>query len=296
MKNLINECDSMNVAIVPNLTRKKAPGVTKEVCRVLKESGISFAFDISLKDELAGLEQALFLPEKELMDFCQTVISVGGDGSVLRASKTAAQYGKTLMGINAGNLAYLCDIDSDELHLLKKLAAGEYTVREHMLLQAEYFSGKEQVSREICVNDIAFARGRNIGLTDIHIKANGKYIANYIADGVIIATPTGSTAYSMSAGGPIVEPTIEAVLLTPVCPHSLFFRPYIFGADAEFEITPSASSEKSVYFSCDGAKAVKMGRDSVVKVKKADIKARFLSIKSDNFIDVLNKKIINSER
>lgn len=286
----------MKVSVIPNLTRKKALRVTKEMCRVLTEAGIPFAFDTALKEELNCIENALFLPENELMDFCETVISVGGDGSVLRAAKKAAEYGKTVIGVNAGNLAYLCDIDLHELHLLKNLASGKYTVREHLLLQAECYSGSELISTDICVNDIAFARGRDIGLTDIHIKANGKYIANYIADGVILATPTGSTAYSMSAGGPIVEPTLDAILLTPVCPHSLFFRPYIFGADAEFEITPSKASNKSVYFSCDGAKAVKMVRDAMVKVKKADIKARFLSIKSDNFIDVLNKKIINSER
>ncbi len=286
----------MNVCIIPNLTRKKAPGITRDICAILENEGIGCAFEKTLKNELSDIKNAVFLPENELYENCSAVISVGGDGSVLRAAKKAAEYDKLIIGVNAGNLAYLCDIDSDELGLLSKIKSGEYTIKEHMLLSFEKYTGGELKSSGICVNDIAFARGSQIGLTGLHIKANGKPIADYVADGVIIATPTGSTAYSMSAGGPIAEPTLEAMLLTPICPHSLFFRPYIFSAETEFEITPSQNAGKSVYFSCDGSKAEKLEKNSVIKVKKADKKARFLSIKSDNFIDVLNKKIGNSER
>lgn len=286
--------DDMNVCIIPNLTRKKALGVTKEICSVLDECGIGYSFDKSLRDALPDVKNAAFLPEEEALENCDTVISVGGDGSVLRAAKTAVKYGKRILGVNAGKLAYLCDINADELHLLSKLAEGEYSIREHMLLKAEKYTGGTLVSSEICVNDIAFGRGAEIGLTELHITANGKPIADYLADGVILATPTGSTAYSMSAGGPIVEPTLEAVLLTPVCPHSLFFRPYIFGADTEFEITPVKDAPRKVYFSCDGCRSARLEKNSVVKVNKAEEKIKFLSIKSDNFIDVLNKKIGNS--
>lgn len=286
--------DDMNVCIIPNLTRKKARGITKDICSVLAESGVRCVFDISLIEELPELAGAEFLPEEEAMAACDTILSVGGDGSVLRAAKTAVKYGKRILGVNAGKLAYLCDINADELHLLSGLASGEYSIKEHMLLRAEKYTKGELVSSDICVNDVAFCRGAEIGLTDLHITANGKPIADYRADGVILATPTGSTAYSMSAGGPIVEPTLEAILLTPVCPHSLFFRPYIFGADTEFEITPARDASKRVYYSCDGCSSVRLEKNSVVKVKKAEEKIKFLSIKSDNFIDVLNKKIGNS--
>lgn len=284
----------MNVCIIPNLTRKKTAEVTEDICRVLDGVGIRYAFDASLRGETCLPDGGTFLPERELMEFCDTVISVGGDGSVLRAAKIAVRYGKQLIGVNAGNLAYLCDINADETALLAHLADGAYSIREHMLLRAEKYKGGERVFSDICVNDIAFARGAEIGLTGLHIKANGKTIADYRADGVILATPTGSTAYSMSAGGPIVEPTLDAMLLTPVCPHSLFFRPYIFGADTEFEITVSGDSRRSVYFSCDGSKSVRLEKNSVVKVSRAEEKIKFLSIKSDNFIDVLNNKIGNS--
>lgn len=286
--------DRMNVCIIPNLTRRKALDVTKEICTVLKECGIGCIFDRALEASLAEVKNAVFLPEPEAMAACDTIISVGGDGSVLRAAKTAVKYKKRILGVNAGNLAYLCDINADEPGLLANLADGKYTIKEHMLLKAEKYSGGKLVSEELCLNDIAFGRGAEIGLTELHITANGKPIADYVADGVILATPTGSTAYSMSAGGPIVEPTLEAVLLTPVCPHSLFFRPYIFGADTEFEITPVPNGARRVYFSCDGTHSVRLEKNSLVRVKKADEKIKFLSIKSDNFIDVLNKKIGNS--
>lgn len=286
----------MKVGIIPNLTRKKAFDTTKNICSVLSDAGIPFAFDISLRDVFADIENAVFEPENRLMEFCDTVISVGGDGSVLRAAKKAAVYEKQLIGVNAGSLAYLCDINGDELELLRGLKTGGYSIKERMLLNAEKYKNGVKISSDICVNDIAFARGGQIGLTQLSIKANGKPIADYAADGVIIATPTGSTAYSMSAGGSVAEPTLDAILLTPVCPHSLFFRPCIFGADTEFEISPQKGSSRSVYYSCDGSDAVRLEKNSVIKVKKADIKVKFLSIKSDNFIDVLNKKIGSSER
>ncbi len=286
----------MNVCIIPNLTRKKAFGITEKICRVLCSAGIGIAFEETQKNEFSQIKNAVFLPENELFEGCDAVISVGGDGSVLRAAKKAAQYDKKIIGVNAGNLAYLCDIDPDETELLSRLGSGEYTIKEHMLLSVEKYTDGVLTGCEQCLNDVAFARGAQIGLTALSIKANGKPIADYRADGVILATPTGSTAYSMSAGGPIVEPTLDAILLTPVCPHSLFFRPLIFGADTEFEITPSGDTGKKVFYSCDGSKAEKLGKNSMIKVKKADKKVGFLSIKSDNFIDVLNKKIGYSER
>ena len=286
----------MNIGIIPNLTREKAFAVTEDICSVLNNSGMKFAFDISLKKFFSHIENALFLSEEELMSFSDTLVSVGGDGTVLKAAKKAAVYGKKIIGVNAGHLAYLCDINADETALLSKLNDDEYSLKERMLLWAGEYSGNRLVNSDICVNDIVFARGAEIELTKLKIKANGKPIANYSADGVILATPTGSTAYSMSAGGSVTEPTLEAILLTPICPHSLFLRPYIFGADTEFEITLSDNSDDAVYFSCDGEKSRELKKGGSVIIKKADIKAEFISIKSDNFIDVLNKKIGNSER
>lgn len=282
----------MKIALMPNLTREKAREVTAKCCEQLKKLGIEYYFSSLQRDLLREYPDAFFRDEACFIDECDYVIAIGGDGSVLKAAKEAAVKGKKILGINAGRLAYLCSLDADELDLLSALKDGNFVVQNRMMLNAELYCNGELIHSEICVNDIVFARGSEIGLVDLSVRANGKSIADYLTDGIILATPTGSTAYSLSAGGPILEPTLEAMVLTPVCPHSLAVRPYVFSADTLFEVScRNREGSVSVGFSCDGAKTVPLCETCVVKVKKSDITAQFISIKSDNFIDVLNKKL-----
>lgn len=282
----------MNAAIIPNFTRERTLAVVQKLCARLEELGIGFAFDSSVAENCRNIKNAVFRDTNELLSGADLIIAVGGDGSVIRAAKAAAEFGKKLIGINAGRLAYLCELDEDELHLLKALADGSYTIKKRMLLEAEHYKDGELLFRDICVNDIVFARGHEIKLTDLSVKADSRLIGDYIADGLIIATPTGSTAYSMSAGGPIAEPSLEALVLTPICPHSLVCRPFIFGASTELEISGKLREGVSdVYFSCDGAPSRELLPDSFVRVRRADSAVSFISIKPDNFIDVLNKKL-----
>ncbi len=277
--------------MVPNLTRDRALTVTKEVCAGLRDIGVSFAFDNSLANALGCIDGSNFENEQSLYTGCDIVIAVGGDGSVMRAAKTAALYGKQVLGIKAGRLAYLCGLDANETELLSCLVTGEYSVCRRMMLRAELIRNGEVVHSENCLNDIVFGRGTAIALCDVNVSVNGKPTADYVADGVIVATPTGSTAYSMSAGGPILEPTLDAVLLTPICPHSLVSRPYIFSSDTVFDITctPMRSGDETG-FSCDGGDTVKLREGDSVRVHKSDLYADLISVKQDNFIDVLNRK------
>lgn len=291
-KNIGKQMISMKIAIIPNLTRVKAKSVTENICKELSRLDIKYCFSEHLKNELDNISGALFEKSSELIKNSDMVISVGGDGSMLRAAKLAAEENKNILGVNAGNLAYLCGLDSNELSLLKELKNGSYTVQNRMMLDVECIRNGITEFSDTCINDVVFARGKSFGLIDLSVKANGKPIADYSADGAIFATPTGSTAYSMSAGGPIVEPTLDAILLTPICPHSLIFRPFIFSPSTEFEITPkNVKDDNEIYFSCDGRDEIKIKKSSVIKVKKSQIKASFISIKSDNFIDVLNQKL-----
>ena len=280
----------MKISIIPNLTRANAQQVTTALCAALRAAGIPFA----LPENTAGAFResgAAFLDGDALFTDCDIVMPVGGDGSVIRAAKQAALHGKRILGVNAGNLAYLCGLDPASLGLLPRLLSGEYSVQRRMMLRAEFFFGREKQRETLCINDVAFGRGRSIGLVDLQVSANGKPIADYIADGLLFATPTGSTAYSLSAGGPIVEPTLEAILLTAVCPHSLLFRPYLFGADTEFIVRGVPRQRASdVCCSCDGEETFDFPPEAWARITKAACAAEFISVTNDNFIDVLNKK------
>ena len=282
----------MIVSVIPNLTRERAAEITAAVCDTLRGLGVSYQLDKALSGALAHIEGAAFVRSEELYKSCDFIIPVGGDGSVIRAAKAAAPYRKKLIGVNAGRLAYLCELDPTELDRLSALVSGEYTVKKRLMLRAEFYERGTLRRRDTCINDITFARGREIRLVDISVKANGKPIADYLADGVIFATPTGSTAYSMSAGGPIIEPTVDVISLTPVSPHSLICRPYIFAADTEFEVTArERDNGEKVYFSCDGCDSQLLPPSGFVKITRAETDALFVSVKPDNFIDVLNRKM-----
>ena len=282
----------MIASVIPNLTRERASEVTLAVCAKLRELGVSVTLDAALQGDMPAIPGAAYVTPPALYRDCDFTIVIGGDGSVIRAAKAAAPYGKKLLGVNAGRLAYLCELDATELDRLSALVTGAYTVRKRLMLKAEFHEGGALRFADTCVNDITFARGREIRLVDIRVKANGKLIADYIADGVIFATPTGSTAYSMSAGGPIIEPTADVISLTPVCPHSLVCRPYIFAANTEFEVTArERDNGERVYFSCDGGESLLLPPGGRVKISRAQTDALFVSVKPDNFIDVLNQKM-----
>lgn len=283
----------MKIAVIPNLTRHKARDVTFALCRELHNVGIDFCFSDKLKNELCEIPDKYFEDNEVFIKNSDIVISVGGDGSMLRAAKAAAGENKNVLGINAGRLAYLCGLDKNELSLLSLLKEGKYTVQHRMMLNVTVIKDNKTVFEDVCLNDAVFSRGADLRLIDLNVKTGGRDIADYLADGAIFATPTGSTAYSMSSGGPIVEPTLEAILLTPICPHSIAVRPYIFSGNAEFEVSVKIveGGADRVYLFCDGGEAVPVDCDSVVKIRKSEIKSGFISIKTDNFIDVLNKKL-----
>ena len=277
---------------MPNLTRETARAVTKSCCNELEKLGIDYCFSSALREELKNYPLSAFCEDDCFVDESDYVISIGGDGSMLRAAKIAAQKDKKILGINAGRLAYLCSLDENEMHLLSALKEDKFTLQSRMMLKVEHFRDEKKISENFCVNDIVFSRVADIGLIDLSVRANGKSIGDYLADGLILATPTGSTGYSLSAGGPVIEPTLEAIALSPICPHSLAVRPYVFSASTIFEVScRHRAGDVNVGFSCDGEKTVFLDEKDVVKVSKADTSAQFISIKSDNFIDVLKKKL-----
>ena len=283
----------MKIAVIPNLTRHMGKEVTLKLCEELRKNSIEFSFSEALKDELCEIEASFFEDADTFIKNADLVISVGGDGSMLRAAKLAAGENKNILGIKAGRLAYLCGLDANELHLLSCLKDGNYTVQNRMMLSVEVEKDGNTIYKSNCLNDAVFSRGANLNLIDLSVKTGGRDIAGYIADGAIFATPTGSTAYSMSAGGPILEPTLEAILMTPICPHSLAVRPCIFSGSTEFEVSIKADdrSTDNVILFCDGNEALQVDCGCVVKIAKSEMTSGFISIKSDNFIDVLNKKL-----
>lgn len=277
----------MKITIIPNLTKENARQVTLEICSELKKLGADIVFPESYGAEFEETK-ALVLSENKALSECDIVIAVGGDGSILFAAKKAMAFGKPVLGINAGRLAFMAGLEQQELKLLKTLFTGEFTVEKRMLLKAEIRRGDEIIFQSLCINDAVVMRSSSVNIIGFSVYCREKYVNDYLGDGVIFATPTGSTAYSLSAGGPLVEPQIESIVLTPVCAHSLFARSIIVGSDAELRVEKTTGGEMSLI--CDGVET-KIPEGCKAYVKKADETVSFISIKNETFIDVLKTKL-----
>ena len=280
----------MKFYVIPNMTRKNAFSVTCNLLENLFNLGCTAYLDVSLGECFGDRGSLEYLSEEKAIKLCDAVIAVGGDGTFINAAKKATDNNKPLICVNAGNLAYLACMEGDETHLLKSIVGGSYIKENRMLLDVTIIDKDDKVIYEsCCVNDAVVSRSGNIRIMNLSVFCNGAPLIDYLGDGAIVATPTGSTAYSLSAGGPVVEPCVESILITPVCPHSIFSRSIVLNGNSELELVHDNSGE--AILSCDGQSAVVIPENARVTVKRSDKTVTFIKIKSDTFIDVLNKKI-----
>lgn len=274
----------MKIAIFPNLEKEKALEITQEAGRILKSLGA----EVLISDDFSHINTDEFtvVPGKTVFSECDIVIAVGGDGTIIHVAKAAAQNGKPTLGINAGRIGYLAGLEQNELRDLGKLISGDYTVSNRMLLEAET-DGK----KFYCLNDAVIHRGALSRMVDITVDIDGGSMDTR-ADGIIVATPTGSTAYSMSAGGPVVDPAVGGIVLSYICPQSPGTRSVVLGKDSKLSISATAAEDTEMYLTVDGEQAYKLRPDSCVKIQ-CDTKhtVKLISIKGEPFWHVLSRKI-----
>lgn len=278
----------MKIAIIPNMTKEDASFVTAEIAKELDRLKVEYMLSGELFGVINGTD-AVFCDEDEMLRTCDTVIAVGGDGSIISAAHKALIYDKPILGVNAGRLAFLAGLERHELPLLHSLIDGNFSIDKRMMLCMQIVRNGEIISEDLCLNDAVISRTGAAKLTGVTVKTDGHNFCEYLGDGVIVATPTGSTAYSLSAGGPVVDPSIESIILTPICSHSLSARSMIFGDSTKLELTCTTSGEASV--TCDGRDPFIIPEKAKIKIFKAKKYAYFIRIKSDTFTDVLKNKL-----
>ncbi len=280
----------MNFLIEVNLTRVNAREVTQSVCRELSRLGASVLMEQSMRGVFSG-ENVTFCEKEAALERCDLMIAIGGDGTFIHAAHDAARYDKEILGINAGNLGFLAGLEKTELHLLRVLTEGSYTIDRRMMLCVEQYENGALTEKHYCLNDAVFARGTSMRLCDISVYCNDRPVGEYFADGLIFATPTGSTAYSLSAGGPVLEPTIESVILTPICPHSLFYRALIFRPESRFTLKINNPALCLPLLSCDGEQTLALSAQSSFIIRRANRYCKIIRIKTESFTDVLSRKM-----
>jgi len=232
-----------------------------------------------------------YLSYDDIYATCELVVVLGGDGFILDAARRAAPVGLPILGVNLGRVGYMTELETDELSLLDKYFSGEYRIDERAMLEVSVISsngGKKFSS--FALNDVVIANGSTARIVDLLLMEDGETISSYRADGLIVATPTGSTAYSLSAGGPIVDPKLSCFCVTPVCPHSLGARPLVFPDTAKLQVKNICSREKVLHITVDGKATFDMFYGDVVEITKSEMKTRLVRIKSGGFYSKIRAK------
>lgn len=279
--------------VVANIVKDPGLEKTKAITQFLELRG--------KKCDYSGVER-VFENEEEaskiaskIKDDVDAIISLGGDGTLIQISDIAARKGIPILGVNMGNLGYLCEVEKEKVFdALEKLINDEYEIEKRMLLSGETTIASVKMSKVHALNDVVIARKGTLGTISFKVSVNGSDLYSCAADGMILSTPTGSTGYNISAGGPIVAPYSSSIILTPICAHSLNVRPIVLSSKDEVEIELIGEISKpdiSVEVSFDGNKACPMNIGDKVTIRKAYTEAKIIKLNSKSFFEVLSRKM-----
>ena len=231
------------------------------------------------------------LSREEFYQTVQMVIVLGGDGTMLRASQVASQYGIPILGINFGRVGLLTDLEQDEMDLISRIFTEEYTIDERMMLTATVTDDTGEKYRFSALNEIALSRGNFAKMLEMDLYIDGAICTPIRADGLIVSTPTGSTAYSLSAGGAVIDPLAEAFAVTPICPHTLTIRPMILCKNRIITIKQKEGTENVSFLSYDGNEAVTISPGMEINIKLSEHTTKLVRIVNRNFYSVLKDKL-----
>lgn len=268
-----------------------AVAVAKKIESRTEEIYILAAYRERIMRSHNHIQKFTYLTPDEIYTRADLVIVIGGDGAMLEAARRATPTGIAILGINMGRVGYMTELEMTEIDLLDKIFDGEYYFDERAMLKVEIRSSKGQ-SRfsAYALNEAVVAKGSTARIIDLELSDNGRLVSEYRADGLVISTPTGSTAYSLSAGGPIIDPKLSCFCVTPICPHSLVARPLIFPDSAVLEVKNICVREKVLHLTVDGKATFDLFYGDTVVITKSSVTTKLLRIKNDDFYSKIRMK------
>lgn len=278
------------IGILPHLGKPKARELAHRVKEMLEVAGVEIWVPQDVSEELQWRATSTLHVGGQPLGVDAAVV-LGGDGTLLHAAGFLAPFGIPLLGVNLGYLGFLTEIEAKELEpAIRRIVARDYEIEHRMLLEA-VVHGENRSDRFLAVNDIVITRSAFARMIHLAIDVEGVSVGNFLADGLIISTPAGSTAYSLSAGGPIVHPRLETILITPICPHSLATRSILALPDEVVSVKLVTDRESEVLLTADGQAGVPVAPSESVVVQRADIKARFIKLGQRSFYEVLGNRL-----
>ena len=284
------------VILTPNPYRDKDFQTVREAVEVLKDTGMNVRVCLPFEvDKTYELPKDLHFSrlDKELPT-ASLVICFGGDGTILHMAKAATRHGIPILGVNIGTMGFMAELESSELSLLRRLATDDYQIDKRMMLDVTVHRNRDIIFHDICLNDAAITKGAVARIVHLNVECDKTQVMEFGGDGVIISTPTGSTAYSLSAGGPIVEPDANSILITPICAHDVASRSIVVSEKRVITVELSQNARRNAFLSVDGGKALRMNMGDVATMKKSPLVTKLIRLKDRSFYDVINMKFKNS--
>lgn len=281
-----------NVILTPNPYRDKNFQTVRAAMQVLKEAGIQSRLCLPFEvDRSYDLPKDLRFSrlERELPN-AEMVICFGGDGTILHMAKAATRKGIPILGVNIGTMGFMAELESSELNELKRIASGDYTLDSRMMLDVTVQRDRDIIFHDICLNDVVVTKGAVARIVHLEVKCDGMQAMESGGDGVIVSTPTGSTAYSLSAGGPIVEPEARNIIITPICAHDVGSRCIVTSDKRIITVEMVRNARRNAYLSVDGGRAFRLNMGDVATVKKSNLETKLVRLKDRSFYDVVNAK------
>ena len=281
-----------NIVLTPNPYRDKNFQTVREAVRILKNAGLQpkvcLPFEVDRSYELPKDIRFCRL-DRELPN-ADLIVCFGGDGTILHMAKSAARRGIPMLGVNIGTMGFMAELESTEMDQLARIATGDYTVDTRMMLDVTIQRDRDIIFHDICLNDVAITKGSIGRIVTLNVKCDNVTAMECGGDGVIISTPTGSTAYSLSAGGPIVEPDARNIIITPVCAHDMISRSMVMSDKRNVTVQMVHNARRNAFVSVDGGKAIRMNMGDTAIIKKSSLETKLIRLNGRSFYDVLNTK------
>jgi len=281
-----------HVILTPNPYRDKGFQTVRTAMRILKDAGmepkVCLPFEVDRSFELPR-DIRFHRLDREISN-TELVICFGGDGTILHMAKTATRRNVPILGVNIGTLGFMAELEASEMELLTKLAKDQYTVDTRMMLDVVVQRDRDIIFHDIGLNDVVITKGAVARIAHLGVKCDGVEVMECDGDGIIVATPTGSTAYSLSAGGPIVEPEARNMLITPICAHDVMSRCMVASDKRTVTVELVQNARRNAYLSVDGGKSIRLNMGDVTTIKKSNLETKLIRLKERSFYDVLNQK------
>lgn len=280
------------VGVVVNRDRDLGYNHTRTIVEALYQKG----FMPIVSPEVSQYAGPHAVASNNIYEDSDFIICVGGDGTFLGTARAAYEYRIPILGINRGSVGFLAEVETGDIQrAVEKMADGEVRIQSRMVLDARVIRDGDMIFRDIAINDAVVSRVAVSRLLKLRVNLDEKFVDSFPGDGIIVSTPTGSTAYSLSAGGPIVQPDMRLMIITPICPHILYSRSFITAEDKVVRITLDDNGESQAMLTMDGRKGTELFPGDLVEVRAAAQDVLFASVSNVNFYEVLRAKIHGSQ-